>query len=327
MDVLGAVRDQDTGVLRQALVGGEPHAHHSGVGQLHGLERLRSLRGDVLEQQRRSGRGNGEDHAVVDRILTAGEAVAVAVALNAGDKRVDVDVGARALRKRLVKLLVAVAEGLEHRPLARGHLPAGALQVGHCGRQVHRAVALARQTVELLRQLRDGRAHTEVVRGTRVHPTQQGGDDGIRHLVAVALPDERADVDVAADVPREALAAGLGVDTLGGFGADQVPHRLGGRRDTHHAPCREVTCLAVHPHQRPQPGRFHQGVGQPQLGEEVHRVLAARQEGLRAHVGGAAFKGDGVELAADTVGSFVDVDLQLRIRAELPQLICGGQTR
>ena len=52
------------GLPDQALAGGEPHAHHRGVGQLHSFQRLGGLRSDLFEQQRRGGGGHGEDDVV-----------------------------------------------------------------------------------------------------------------------------------------------------------------------------------------------------------------------------------------------------------------------
>ena len=334
MDVLGAGRYEDAGVLRQALVGGKPHAHHGGVGQLHSFQRLGGLRRDLFEQQRRGGGGHGEDDVVVDLVLAAFEAVLRALEADGGDKRVDVDVRAGFLGERFVDLLVAVPEGLEHRALAGGHLAAGALQVGHGGGQVDLAVCavFGGEAVELLGQLRDGRTHTEVVGGAGVHPAEQGGDDVVHHLVAVAFAHERAHVGVAADFPVEAFAVGLGVDALGGVLADQVLDGFGTGRDAHHAAGGQPPRLAVNPHQGAQAGRFHQRVGQAELGEEVHGVLTARHERLGAHVGGAGFKSDGVQFAAKPVGGLVDVDLQVVLcpcagGARAAKFVRGGQAR
>ena len=333
VDVLRAGGHEDAGVLRQALVGGKPHAHHRGVGQLHSFQRPGCLRSDLFEQQRRSRGGHGEDDVVVGGVLAAFEAVLRALELDGGDERVDVDVRAGFLGERFVDLLVAVPEGLEHRTLAGGHLAAGALQVGHGGGQVDLAVCVCGgEAVELLGQLRDGRAHTEVVGGAGVHPAEQGGDDVVHHLVAVAFAHERAHVDVTADLPGESFAVGLGVDALGSVLADQVCDSLGRRRDAHHAAGGQPPRLAVHPHQGAQAGRFHQGAGKAELGEEVHGVLAPRHERLGAHVGGAGFKSDGVQFAAKPVGGLVDVDLQVVLcpgagGARAAKFVRGGQAR
>ena len=96
--VLSIVGYQHARVLRQTLVGGETHAHHRGVRQLHRLQRSRGLGGNALQQQRgRRGR-HGKDNVVIHHILAAFEAVSCAIASQGGDKRVDVDVGTGLLR-------------------------------------------------------------------------------------------------------------------------------------------------------------------------------------------------------------------------------------
>ena len=308
MDVLRVGANQYAGVLGQALVGGEAQADNGGVSQLDGAQRLGRLRGDAAQKQRGRGRGCGQEDAVVDGVLAAFETVALALAADRGDERVDVDVGAGFFGKCFVEFLVALAEGGEdRRGLAGGgsRLLARRLQVGHRGGQVDRAVG--GQAVELLGQLRHGGAHAQVVGGARVHAAEQGRHDIVHHVVAVALAHQGADAHIAADGPREALALSFLVDAPSCFLADQVRHRLRGGRDAHHAADRHRAGLAINVEQRAHAGGADQGVGEPELVDKLLGFWATRDEGFCAHIGRPAVEGHGVKLAADAVAAFVDV--------------------
>ena len=58
-----------------------------------------------------------------------------------------------------------------------------------------------------------------------------------------------------------------------------------------------------------QAGGLNQAVAQAEGFDEFHGVVAAGQEGLGAHVGGAVIKRHGVQLAADTAGGLENLNV------------------
>ena len=183
---------EDAGILRQCIAGRvrvrlELQAHDCRRRQLHALQPLRRPRGHLGEQAR-CGRGRGgHQHAVEGDGIAgcAGQAEFLALASDAGDEGIEVDLGAGFIGQRLVEFCVAAAEGLKDGSAAARLGRARFFQRADRGREGDRAARGER--VERLGQRRDGRAHTQVIGRAGVHAAEEGGDDVVNEVVAKLL--------------------------------------------------------------------------------------------------------------------------------------------
>ena len=313
---------ENAGILRQSVsrrvcIGLEFQPHDGRRCQLHSLQPSRRLRGDLAKKARR-GRSRGSyQHAIKRRRIgrCSGQAELLALASDAGDKSIEVDLGAGLLGQCLIKLRVAAAESLEDGAAAAGRGRAGLLQRADRGRESHWA-ALG-QRVEGLRQRRDGRAQTQIIGRTGVHAAEEGGDNVVDEVVAKLLAHQLACGNVAARRPLEGL---LIVDAARGLGRDQMRDRLRVRRNAHHSAARQRLELAG-VHQRVQTGGLDQAIAETEGFDKFHGIAPAGEEGLGAHVGRAVVKRHRVQLATDPAGGLENLDVVVA------QLVSGRQAR